>query len=167
MITRFAEESYNSTVNRSVSTVERYLTIISRAHTLSNLPDPTRAPRVKGAFQHLSRGRAAKQPTCALRWTHITYALEHLQSGHQIWDARAKALLAVASSTRAWRSERVALTPEDIKFNAGAGDGIAIIRMTKVNREETRYLACYTLELAARQSGMARLMKARKESIKP
>ena len=58
-------------------------------------------------------------------------------------------------------------TPEDIKFNAGAGDGIAIIRMTKVNREETRYLACYTLELAARQSGMARLMKARKESIKP
>jgi integrase len=167
VITRFAEESYNSTVNRSVSTVERYLTIISRAHTLSNLPDPTRAPRVKAAFQHLSRRRAAKQPTCALRGTHITYALEHLQSGHQIWDVRAKALLAVASGTRARRSERVALTPEDINFNAGAGDGIAMIRMTKVNREEARYLACYTRQLAARQSDMARMMKASKESIKP
>ena len=42
-----------------------------------------------------------------------------------------------------------------------------IIRMTKVNREEACYLACYTRELAAAESGMARMMKARKESIKP
>jgi integrase len=54
---------------------------------------------------------------------------------------RAKALLAVAYSTMAWRSELVAMTQEDIKFNPETGDEIAIIRMTKVNREETRYLA--------------------------
>ena len=141
VVTRFVEDAYSSTVSRSVSTVERYLTTISRAHTLSNLPDPTRAVQVKGAFRHLSRGRPPKQPKCALRWTHITHALEHLQSGNLVWDLRAKALLAVAYSTMARRSELVALTKEDIKFNPETDDGIAIIRMTKVSREEARYLA--------------------------
>ena len=141
VVTRFVEDAYSSTVSRSVSTVERYLTTISRAHTLSNLPDPTRAVQVKGAFRHLSRGRPPKQPKCALRWTHITHALEHLQSGNLVWDLRAKALLAVAYSTMARRSELVALTKEDIQFNPETDDGIAIIRMTKVSREEARYLA--------------------------
>ena len=141
VVTRFIEEAYGSTVNRSVSTVERYLTTISRAHTLSNLPDPTRAVQVKGAFRHLSRRRATKQPRCALRWTHIAYALEHLKTGNAAWDLRAKALLAVAYSTMARRSELVALTQEDIRLNPATGDGVAIIRMTKVGREEARYLA--------------------------
>jgi site-specific recombinase XerD len=141
VVTRFIEEAYSSTVSRSVSTVERYLATISRAHSLSNLPDPTRAVQVKDAFRHLSRGRAAKQPKCALRWRHIKYALEHLQSGNHAWDLRAKALLALAYSTMARRSELVALTLEDLKFNTETGDGIAIIRMTKVAREEARFLA--------------------------
>jgi integrase len=141
VVTRFIEEAYGSTVNRSVATVERYLTTISRAHTLSNLPDPTRAVQVKGAFRHLSRGRAAKQPRCALRWTHIAYALEHLKTDNAAWDLRAKALLAVAYSTMARRSELVALNQGDIKLNPQTGDGVAIVRMTKVGREEARYLA--------------------------
>jgi integrase len=141
VVTRFIEQAYSATLSRSVSTVERYLTTISRAHTLSNLPDPTRAVQVKGAFRHLIRGRPPKQPKCALRWTHITYALEHLQSGNLVWDLRAKALLAVAYSTMARRSELVALTKEDIQFNPETDDGIAIIRMAKVSREEARYLA--------------------------
>ena len=141
VVTRFVEEAYGSTVNRSVATVKRYLTTISRAHALSNLPDPTRAVQVKGAFRHLSRGRAAKQPRCALRWTHIAYALEHLKTANAAWDLRAKALLAVAYSTMARRSELVALTQEDIKLNRDTGDGVAIIKMTKVGREEARYLA--------------------------
>jgi integrase len=141
VVTRFIEEAYSSAVNRSVATVERYLTTISRAHTLSNLPDPTRAVQVKGAFRHLSRGRAAKQPRCALRWTHIAYALEHLKTANVAWDLRAKALLAVAYSTMARRSELVALAQEDVKLNPETGDGVAMIRMTKVGREEARYLA--------------------------
>ncbi|MGC2460422.1 MAG: hypothetical protein WA446_05500 [Steroidobacteraceae bacterium] len=96
VVTRFIEEAYGSAVNRPVATVERYLSTISRAHTLSNLPDPTRAVQVKGALRHLSRGRAAEQPRCALRWTHIAYALEHLKTGNAAWDLRAKALLAVS-----------------------------------------------------------------------
>jgi hypothetical protein len=35
----------------------------------------------------------------------------------------------------------VALTLEDVKFNPDAGDGVAIMRVTKVNREEARFLA--------------------------
>jgi integrase/recombinase XerD len=141
VVTRFIEETSGSALNRSVATVERYLTTISRAHMLSNLPDPTRAVQVKAAFRHLSRGRAAKQPRCALRWSHIAYALEHLKTDNAAWDLRAKALLAVAYSTMARRSELVALNRADVKFNAEVGDGIAIIRMTKVGREEARYLA--------------------------
>jgi site-specific recombinase XerD len=141
VVTRSIEEAYGSNGNRSVATVERYLTTISRAHTLSNLPDPTRAVQVKGVFRHLSRGRAAKQPRCALHWTHIGHALEHLKTHNAAWDLRAKALLAVAYSSMARRSELVALTQEDVKLNPETGDGVTIIRMTKVGREEARYLA--------------------------
>jgi integrase len=141
VVTRFIEEAYGRSNARSVSTVERYLATLSRAHTLSNLPDPTRAAQVKGAFRHLSRGRPDKQARCALRWSHIAYALEHLQSDNLAWDLRAKAILAVAYSTMARRSELVALTLDRITFNPEAGDGVAIIRMTKVAREEARYLA--------------------------
>jgi integrase len=104
------------------------------------LPDPTRAIQVKDAFRHLSRGRREKQPKCALRWSHIIYALEHLRSGNLAWDLRAKALLTVAYSTMVRRSELVALTTNEITLNPETGDGVAIIRMTKVNREEARYL---------------------------
>ena len=119
---------------------ERYLVTIARAHTLSNLPDPTRAIQVKDAFRHLSRGRREKQPRCALRWAHIEYALAHLSSGNVGWDLRAKALLAVGYSTMARRSELVALVLDDIKWNPETDDGVVIVRMTKVNREEVRYL---------------------------
>lgn len=141
IVTRFIEEAYGQAERRSVATVERYLSTISRAHSLSNLPDPTRATQVKGAFRHLSRGRREKQPRCALRWSHIAYALEHLDSGNLLWDLRAKALLAVSYSTMTRRSELVAITMQDLKFNPETHDGVAIIRMTKVGREEARYLA--------------------------
>jgi len=141
IVTRFIEESYGSDAARAVATVERYVSTISRAHSLSNLPDPTRAAQVKTAFRHLSRGRPEKQPRCALRWTHIAYALKHLSSGNLSWDLRAKALLAVAYSTMARRSELVALTTQDLTLDPDTGDGVAIIRMTKVARREARYLA--------------------------
>jgi integrase len=140
-ITGFIEDAFRSGHGRCTSTVGRYLSTISRAHTLSNLPDPTRAAQVKSAYRHLSRGRAAKQPKCALRWVHIVYALQHLSSGNSIWDLRAKALLAVAYNTMARRSELVALTLGNITFNPIGGDATAIVRMNKVNREEARYLA--------------------------
>ena len=140
-VTRFIEEAYGASEGRAVATVERYLSTISRAHSLSNVPDPTRAAQVKAAFRHLSRGQREKQPRCALRWSHISYALEHLDSGNASWDLRAKALLAVAYSTMARRSELVAITTQDLTFNPHTHDGVAIIRMTKVGREEARYLA--------------------------
>jgi site-specific recombinase XerD len=140
VVTRFIEVAYD-TDRKAVATVERYLTTISRAHTMSNFPDPTRAAQVRGAFRHLSRGRASKQPKCALRWTHIEYALQQLHSGYLAWDLRAKALLAVSYSTMARRSELVALTTADLKFEPARDDGVAIIRMTKVSREEARYLS--------------------------
>src|SRR5580658_4276738 len=95
VVTRFIEEAYGRSNARSVSTVERYLATISRAHTLSNLPDPTRAAQVKGAFRHSSRGRPEAQAKCALRWTHIAYALEHLESGNLAWDGHEVVDLAV------------------------------------------------------------------------
>jgi site-specific recombinase XerD len=124
---------------RAVATLERYVSTIAHAHALTELPDPTRTAYVKGAYRQHTRGRPASQPKQALRWAHVQHALEALRTASLTWDLRAKALLAVAYSTMARRAELVALTMEDLSLDA-TGDGTALIRMTKVDREEPRYL---------------------------
>ena len=125
---------------RSVATLQRYLSTIAHAHTLSNLPDPTRTAYVKGAIKALTRGRPTSQPRQALRWEPIAAALAALTTGSLTWDLRAKALLAVAYSTMARRAELVALTVEHLKIDT-EGEGVALIYMTKVDREEPRFLS--------------------------
>lgn len=124
---------------RSVATLQRYLSTIAHAHTLSDLPDPTRTAYVKGALKKLARGQPKSQPMQALRWEAIAVALRSLNTGSVTWDLRAKALLAVAYSTMARRAELVALTVERIQIDT-AGEGIALICMSKVDREEPRFL---------------------------
>lgn len=125
---------------RTVATLERYISTIAHAHALADLPDPTRTAYVKGAYRQHTRGRPTSQPKQALRWEHVQYALETLRTASLTWDLRAKALLAVAYSTMARRAELVDLTVEDLSLDA-TGDGTVLIRMTKVDREEPRYLA--------------------------
>jgi integrase len=125
---------------RSVATLERYVSTIAHAHTLADLPDPTRTAYVKGAYRQLTRGRPASQPKQALRWEAIAAALAALNTGSLTWDLRAKALLAVAYSTMARRAELVALEVEHLQIDA-QGEGIALIYMSKVDREEPRFLS--------------------------
>jgi integrase len=125
---------------RSVATLQRYLSTIAHAHALADLPDPTRTTYVKGGLKALTRGRPKSQPMQALRWESIAAALAQLDTGSLTWDLRAKALLAVAYSTMARRGELVALTVERIKIDQ-AGEGIALIYMSKVDREEARFLS--------------------------
>lgn len=125
---------------RAVATLERYVSTIAHAHALTELPDPTRTAYVKGAYRQFTRGRPASQPKQALRWEHVRHALATLNTPSLAWDLRAKALLAVAYSTMARRAELVELTVEDLSLDP-AGDGTALIRMTKVDREEPRYLS--------------------------
>jgi site-specific recombinase XerD len=140
VVQEFLETSFGSEA-KSAATVERYLSTIAHAHTLSNLPDPTRTAHVKGAYRHLARGKSSSQPKAALRGSHIGYALEHLDTGHTAWDLRAKALLSTAYCSMARRAELVALNVSDLSFNADSGDGVALIRNTKAGREESRYLS--------------------------
>jgi len=140
IVQQFLEASFGSEA-KSVATVERYLSTIAYAHTLSNLPDPTRTAHVKGAYRHLARGKSASQPKAALRGSHISHALEHLSTSHTAWDLRAKALLSTAYCTMARRAELVALNVSDLSFNGGGRDGVALIRNTKAGREESRYLS--------------------------
>lgn len=125
---------------RSVATLQRYLSTIAHAHALSNVPDPTHTAYVKGAIKALTRGRPTSQPMQALRWEPIAAALDALNTGSLTWDLRAKALLAVAYSTMARRAELVALTVEHLQIDA-QGEGIALIYMSKVDREEPRFLS--------------------------
>jgi site-specific recombinase XerD len=140
IVQEFLEESFDREA-KSVATVERYLSTIAHAHTLSNLPDPTRTAHVRGAYRHLARGKSASRPKAALRRSHIAHALEQLDTGHAAWDLRAKALLSTAYCTMARRAELVALNVPDLSFNAGTRDGVALIRNTKAGREESRYLS--------------------------
>jgi site-specific recombinase XerD len=141
VVREFLEASFGGAEPKSVATVERYLSTIAHAHTLADLPDPTKTAQVKGAYRHLARDRPNSQPKAALRGSHITYALEHLKTKNPAWDLRARALLAVAYCTMARRAELVALRVEDLSFNTEAGDGSALIRNTKAGREESRYLS--------------------------
>jgi site-specific recombinase XerD len=141
VVREFLEASFGGAQPRSVATVERYLSTIAHAHTLTDLPDPTKTAQVKGAYRHLARDRPSSQPKAALRGSHIAYALEHLKTKNPSWDLRARALLAVAYCTMARRAELVALRVEDLSFNAESGDGVALIRNTKAGREESRYLS--------------------------
>lgn len=141
VVREFLEASFEGFEPKSVATVERYLSTIAHAHTLTELPDPTKTAQVKGAYRHLSRGRPSSQPKAALRGAHIGHALEHLKTDHAAWDLRAKALLATAYCTMARRAELVALQVTDLSFNAESGDGVALIRNTKAGREESRYLS--------------------------
>jgi integrase len=125
---------------RSVATLQRYLSTLAQAHTLSELPDPTRTAYVKGAMKALTRGRPTSQPMQALRWGPIAAALGALDTGSLTWDLRAKALLAVAYSTMARRAELVALEVEHLQIDA-QGEGVALIYMSKVDREEPRFLS--------------------------
>jgi site-specific recombinase XerD len=124
---------------RAVATLERYISTIAHAHALAELPDPTRTAYVRGAYRQFARGRPTSQPKQALRWEHVQHALATLRTDSITWDLRAKALLAVAYSTMARRAELVALAVEDLSMYT-TGDGTALIRMTKVGREEPRYL---------------------------
>ena len=117
------------------------MSTIAHAHALTDLPDPTKTARVKGAHRHLARDRPSLQPKAALRGADVACALEHLKTRHPGWDLRAKALLATAYCTMARRAELVALRVEDLSFDAEAGDGVALIRNTKAGREESRYLS--------------------------
>lgn len=130
----------NDAPARSVATIERYVSTIAHAHALSDLPDPTRTAYVKGAYKQFTRGRPASQPKQALRWGHIRFALETLNTGSLTRDLRAKALLAVAYSTMARRAELVALTVERCRLDED-GEGTALIYMSKVDREEPRFLS--------------------------
>lgn len=143
VVAAFIEEMSTPTAARparAVATLERYVSTLAHAHALADLPDPTGTAYVKGAYRQYTRGRPTSQPKQALRWEHVRHALETLQTESLTWDLRAKAMLAVAYSTMARRAELVALTVEDLSLDP-TGDGTALIRMTKVDREEPRYLS--------------------------
>lgn len=146
VVRKFLEASFADAKAKSVATVERYLSTIAHAHTLADLPDPTKTSHVKGAYRHLARGKPGSQPKAALRGSHIAYALQHLKTDHATWDLRAKALLSTAYCTMARRAELVALRVTDLTFSAEAGDGVALIRNTKAGREESRYLSAEAVQ---------------------
>jgi site-specific recombinase XerD len=103
VVREFLEATFGGGEPRSVATVERYLSTIAHAHTLADLPDPTKTAQVKGAYRPLARDRPSSQPKAALRGSHITYALDHVKTKNPSCDLRAKALLAVAYCTMAVR----------------------------------------------------------------
>jgi integrase len=118
---------------RAPATLRRYLSSIAHLHRAAELPDPTKTQKVRLAMKAIARERGTRQ-----RQAHgLTMGLvDRLLDAapDTLRGKRDAALLAVAYSTLARRSELVALNVKDVEF-AEDGSGTVLIRRSKADQE--------------------------------
>jgi site-specific recombinase XerD len=119
---------------RAVTTIERRVAAIGKAHQLAGLPDPTKDQRVRDTLTGVRR-RLAGTPSSAKDALELE-ALDHMlrsipDSTHAGRRDRAVLLVGIAATLR--RSELVALDVEDVRF---VPEGMLVsIRRSKTDQQ--------------------------------
>ena len=130
---------------KKVSTLERALVAIARAHQLANLNDPTKHPVVRETMKGIRRRKSTRQKKAQ------PFLLDSLQKvvatlwADRLKDSRDRALLCLGFMTGLRRSELVALDVDDLSWShrgmilhvkrckndqAGAGREVVVFRGT-------------------------------------
>ncbi len=120
------------------ATLARYLGTLSKLHIEGGHPDPTRDPEVLAVWRVLRRGLDRPAQKAALTFEHIRQALISLP--HDLQGKRDKALLLLAYTLMARRSELVALNVEDFEIHADGSATVTFERL-KTGERATNYLS--------------------------
>ena len=120
------------------ATLARYLGTLSKLHIDGGHPDPTRDPEVLAVWRVLRRGLERPAQKAALGFEHIRQALVSLPNDLQ--GKRDRALLLLAYTLMARRSELVALNVEDLEMHADGSATVSFERL-KTGERATNYLS--------------------------
>ncbi len=120
------------------ATLARYLGTLSKLHIDGGHPDPTRDPEVLAVWRVLRRGLDRPAQKAALGFEHIRQALISLPNDLQ--GKRDRALLLLAYTLMARRSELVALNVEDFEIHADGSATVSFERL-KTGERATNYLS--------------------------
>jgi integrase len=129
---------------KAPATVRRYVSSIATFHRAAGLASPAEALEVKAALMrmHRERGRAQAQ---AAPLNDVLVARMLAAAGTTLRDLRDKALVAVAYTTLARRSELVAMLREDLQIDAD-GFGTVAVRRSKTDQEGAGAMAAITAD---------------------
>jgi integrase len=128
----------NGEPSKRYATLARYLGTLSKLHIDGGHPDPTRDPEVLAVWRVLRRGLDRPAQKAALAFDHIRQALVALPNDLQ--GKRDRALLLLAYTLMARRSELVALNVEDFDIHADGSATVTFERL-KTGERATNYLS--------------------------
>lgn len=128
------ERSGHERPARAISTIERRIAAIGKAHQLSGLPDPTKDQRVRDALTGARRRlrSAPRHAKAALGLEDLEHMLRRIDTAtHAGRRDKAMLLLGIAGAMR--RSELVALNVGDLRF---VPEGVLVsVRASKTDQE--------------------------------
>ena len=129
---------------KAPATVRRYVSSVITFHRAAGLGSPAEALEVKAALKrmHRERGRAQAQ---AAPVNDMLVARMLAAAGTILRDLRNKALVAVAYTTLARRSELVAMLREDLQVDPD-GFGTVAVRRSKTDQEGAGAVAAITAD---------------------
>jgi integrase len=125
-------------VAKSYATLSRYLGTISKLHIDGGHPDPTHDPEVLAVWRVLRRGLSRPAQKAPLTFEVIRQALGSLPRDLQ--GKRDRALLLLAYTLMARRSELVALNVDDVAIHEDGSATVTFERL-KTGEQSTNYLS--------------------------
>lgn len=133
---------------KKAATIRRYVATITRAHKAAGCPDPCSEEMARLALRTAQRTMTTRQKQAkGLNWEVIKTYLSIEPT--ELRDHRDRALVLVAYDAMLRREEVVAVSLQDLQFNAD-GSGTLLIRRSKTDQEgegALQYLAPDTVRL--------------------
>ena len=129
---------------KSYATLSRYLGTLSKLHIDGGHPDPTRDPEVLAVWRVLRRGLARPAQKAPLTFEIIGQALTSLPDDLQ--GKRDRALLLLAYTLMARRSELVALNVEDFVEHEDGSATVTFDRL-KTGEQASNYLSAEVMAI--------------------